>query len=262
MEEKEYKVYELIFPDGMKYVGLTHLTIEKRAGSNGRRYVRHPFYPKIQEAGWDNVEKRYVKTDLTKQEARALEKETIAKNMSEGISLNKTQGGECGSLAELYEYKGNIYNAEELVSMSEVEGLTVGDISVRINHHGWSVERAITQPKNVKVQPFGLGERKYLYKGNYYNSYELVQMSNVEGLGISDITCRINKHGWDVERAITQPKKKMFQKYFYKGNYYTTVELAELSPISEINCHIVNERIKLGWDIEKCLTTPIKHPNK
>ena len=54
----------------------------------------------------------------------------------------------------LYEYKGKVYKTYELVALSTVDGLTVGNITNRINVQGWSVEDAITKPKKQRNQQF------------------------------------------------------------------------------------------------------------
>jgi hypothetical protein len=46
------------------------------------------------------------------------------------------------------------------------------------------------------------------YNGKTYNSFELCQISKLKDLKPQDITDRINRKGWSVERAITQPKRK------------------------------------------------------
>lgn len=258
MDTNHYEVYELEFPDHTFYVGMTRVGLKRRAGKDGKRYMRHPFYSKIVNFGWDNITKRIVKNGLNKQDARDLEKEMIEKHKLAGNSLNVKPGGETGDFADSYELNGKFYTSGELLELSDVEGLTAQHIASRIHIYNWSVERAITQPLNVKVQPHGVGEKKYFYEGKYYNTYELVQMSSVEGLKPVDITTRVNKHGWTVEEAITKPKKKRNQKFLYNGNYYTTTELAKLSPIPNLTCHHITDRFKQGWSVEDAVNTPIK----
>ena len=125
-----------------------------------------------------------------------------------GWSIDKALNTKKVQKNQVFEYDGKIYTAKELAEISNVNGLTDKDILCRINKHGWSVERAISQPKNIKKQPKGVGERIFEYRGKMYNSYELSQISSVENLTPFDITDRINHHGWSVERAITQPKRK------------------------------------------------------
>ena len=48
------------------------------------------------------------------------------------------------------------------------------------------------------------------------------------------------------------------KKYLYNGEFYT---IPQISKICNIDKHILSERIRLGWDIEKATTTP-KTDNK
>lgn len=174
-----------------------------------------------------------------------------------GWSLEKAMTQPKVEKNQKFLYNGSYYTAKQLADISNIDGITANNILSRINKHGFDVERAITQPLNVKIQPKGTGEKIYEYNGKYYNTYELCQLSNVEGLMPVDITTRINKHGWIVERAITQPKKKR-STYEYNGRTYTSKELAKLSPYDDVDHHIITDRInKSGWSIEKAIFTPI-----
>ena len=162
-----------------------------------------------------------------------------------------------------FEYNGSLYTAHELAEMSSVEGLTYGDVLCRINQHGFSVERAITQPKNVKLQPKGVGTCRFEYNGKIYNSYELSLLSTVEGLTPGDITSRINQFGFTVEEAITTPKKKRNQKFYYNGKYYTSKELADMSNVQGLTYHDITDRVNRGgWSIERAITEPKRKKGK
>lgn len=153
-------------------------------------------------------------------------------------------------------YNGKEYSFDELYTLSNADGVTRDDIKGRL-WRGWDIDRAISQPKNVKKQPFGRGKRIYEYNGAFYNSYELLQFSNVEGLTVSDITCRINHHGWTIEEVLTKPKKRHNVLYEYNGEKYSADELAKLSPY-EMNSTNIRDRIdRRGWSIEKAINTPI-----
>lgn len=146
-----------------------------------------------------------------------------------------------------------------MADISVVEGLTASDLSNRINRCDWDIRRAMTQPKDVKKQPSGIGERIYEYNGKMYNSYELSQMSSIH-ISPSVIVQRINRYNWDIERAINTPLKNKNALYQYNGNLYTTTELADMSPYKDINKHIINDRLKDGWPIDKAINTPRKKP--
>lgn len=311
---KKYIVYEHIFPNGMVYVGLTSNDPEKRWGKNGCRYKNKKFYDDIKNYGWENIEHKIIKSNLTVDEAIRIEKELILKYKENGVSYNISNGGELGlediamftykgktytakelikfgkvsgltahdittrvnhhgwSIEEaltkpkmkkdyMYEYNGNMYFIKDLIQFSKVKDLTIKDLYNRLNHHGWDVERALSQPLGTKKQPHGTGERKYEYKGNTYNSYELWEMRKVNELSVFDITNRINHHGWDIEKALTKPKKKMNQKFKYKNNLYTSKELQQIAKENgiDITYHDITDRInKGGWSVEKAVTTPKK----
>lgn len=156
-----------------------------------------------------------------------------------------------------YDYNGKTYTLQELLQFSRVKGLTTKKLSTRIREYNWDIERALTQPLNVKIQPCGVGERIYEYNGKMYNSYELTQISPISGLKISDITCRINKHGWTVERAITTPKKKMNILFEYEGKQYNSRELAEIAIDPNMTHNDVTDRNRAGWTAWEIVNIPL-----
>lgn len=157
---------------------------------------------------------------------------------------------------QLFEYKGKYYTSKELADMSDVEGLTPTNIVSRINRHHWDVERAITQPKNVKKQPMGNNGFLYEYNGKKYKGFELAQISPIEGITGEVITNRINNHGWSVERAISTPVKGRDCLYNWNGNLYTSKQLAELSPVENMTYHDITDRIRSGWSMEDVMYKP------
>lgn len=89
-----------------------------------------------------------------------------------------------------------------------------------------------------------------------YNSYELSQIHPELGLKSVDITTRINHHHWDIERAITQPKKKRKQLFEYEGKMYTSHELADICVDKNIKYHDVTDRIRMGWSAWEIVNIP------
>ena len=105
-------------------------------------------------------------------------------------------------------YNNQNYTIKELYNIRINKDLTYSQIKNRLLKYNWDAERAITQPNNIKKQPHGVGTCVFEYNGQTYNSWELCQISELEDLTPQDITDRINRKGWSVERAITQPKRK------------------------------------------------------
>lgn len=92
-----YKVYvhtNLI--NGKKYIGQTGLSLEVRAGSNGRKYKGcvH-FYNAIQKYGWNNFSHEIVADNLTLEEANNFEELLIRKLNTQNpeIGYNLGYGG-------------------------------------------------------------------------------------------------------------------------------------------------------------------------
>lgn len=307
--KKEYCVYEHVFPDGTKYVGITNQKPESRWGTNGWGYYEQPVYQAITFWGWDNIEHNIIASGLTQEEARELEQKIIHDENLEVDGWNRHKGGGVGGspipmfwykdklmtseeLAEYataegitghdlttrinhwgwdietalskpkivkgtkYEYRGGWYTTDELAKLSPIEGMTTGHISTRLAHHGWDVERAVNQPLNVKLQPKGIGERIYEYQGKMYNSYELTQISPIKGLDIGELTCRINHHGWSVERAITTPLKRKNIQFEYNGKNYDSHELAEIAVDPSMTYHDVTDRARSGWTTWEIVNIP------
>jgi hypothetical protein len=75
-----FTVYMHITPSKKRYIGLTNQQdVDKRFGSNGIGYKYQIFYRAVQKYGWDNIEHIIVAENLSKDEAKALEIELIAK---------------------------------------------------------------------------------------------------------------------------------------------------------------------------------------
>lgn len=84
----QYCVYELGFPDGKKYYGMTVNT--QMRWNNGTGYRNQAVGKVIEEFGWENVEKRIIAENLTKQNAELIERTLIKGTGSDipGIGYN------------------------------------------------------------------------------------------------------------------------------------------------------------------------------
>lgn len=157
----------------------------------------------------------------------------------------------------LYEYRGKQYTAKELVKLSPVKGMTLTKMLNRLNHHHWSAERAVNQPLDTKIQPFGIGERIYEYNGQMYNSYELYQFCPIKDqISQTDIVNRINHHGWDIKKALSTPLKGRSTKYEYNGGLYDTTELLQFAVDSKIANHDITSRLRSGWTVWEAINIP------
>ena len=93
-----YSVYELLFPNNKRYIGITRQDPKKRWG-HGSGYIGQMVYNPIKKYGWDNITHNILFTNMTREEACQKEKELIKKykttDMRYGYNLG--EGGDCGS---------------------------------------------------------------------------------------------------------------------------------------------------------------------
>lgn len=259
-----YSVYEHIFPDGTKYVGITCQAPKDRWGHNGIQYRDQPVYEAIQKFGWNNIEHKIIAENLTQQEAKDMEQKIIADENLEEVGWNRHKGGGVGSVPmPMFWYKGQLLTSDELAEYATVSGITGHDITNRINEHGWDIETALSKEKISK------GEL-YEYRGKMYTTKELAEISPIKGMTTAHILTRLHHHGWDVERAVNQPLNVKLQPkgigeriYEYQGKYYNSYELTQISPIEDLNISDINTRIHHhGWSVERAIMTPKKKQNQ
>ena len=89
-----YCVYELIFPNGKRYIGLTGQKPESR-WKNGRGYKDQLVYKPIKKYGWKNIKHIVISGGLTQEQAVRLEKYLIGyyKSNNPLFGYNCTEGG-------------------------------------------------------------------------------------------------------------------------------------------------------------------------
>lgn len=91
-------VYEHIFPNGKKYVGITTQRPAKR-WQRGNNYTHNPHLERaIQKYGWDNIQHMIIGEYETAQEAGEVEKQLIAEQSLQNpkYGYNISSGGEHG----------------------------------------------------------------------------------------------------------------------------------------------------------------------
>ena len=93
--EKTYKVYKHVFPNGKVYVGITSRSLNER-WLYGHGYGDTLMGRAVQKYGWDNIKHYVLRGDFTEDEAKAKEKELIAKYHSNQYEFgyNLTEGGD------------------------------------------------------------------------------------------------------------------------------------------------------------------------
>ena len=256
-----YTVYVHKFPNDKYYVGITRQLPEQR-WLNGWGYHKQPVYSAILEFGWDNIEHIIVKQNLTAEEAKKIEIDLIFQLDSIEHGYNEDTGGGLGGDAWCeFEYNGNIYSAEELAALSTIDNMTAHDITTRINHHGWSIEKALNTPKTIK---------NYRFEYNGESIKELYDIRINKDLTYNQIKNRLLKYGWDIERAISQSSDKKLQpkgvgtcEFEYDGKIYNSWELCQISKIEGLTPQHITDRVnRRKWSVERAITQPLRKSKK
>ncbi|MBR3001579.1 MAG: hypothetical protein IKF39_11325 [Oscillospiraceae bacterium] len=92
-----YCVYEHVFPDGKRYIGLSKCPAEKRWHSDGSGYISNkPMYKAIEKYGWENIEHNIIADGVSRVEAQQIEREMIDKYDTIKTGFNQRPGGTAG----------------------------------------------------------------------------------------------------------------------------------------------------------------------
>lgn len=74
-EDTQFLVYEFIFPNNKKYYGHTYNTDAR--WREGKGYKNQKVGKAIEEFGWDNIQKRIIAENLSKENAEMIERSLI-----------------------------------------------------------------------------------------------------------------------------------------------------------------------------------------
>ena len=92
MNERKYCVYEHVFPNGKKYIGIS-CQIDKR-WKNGEGYKGQPkIRNAIKRYGWDNIQHNIIFDDLSQEQANRMEKYLIGELNTIENGYNVAIGG-------------------------------------------------------------------------------------------------------------------------------------------------------------------------
>ena len=105
MGMRDYCVYEHVFPNGKRYIGITCSQPPEKRWNGGRGYKAQTKVRKaIDEFGWENVSHNILVEGLDMANAEKLEKYLIASLGTIGDGYNATAGGTDGCATYLSEY--------------------------------------------------------------------------------------------------------------------------------------------------------------
>ncbi len=139
-------------------------------------------------------------------------------------------------------YKGQI---KCLAQWADEFNLPYSVVITRIDHMGWDIHRALTEPVNI-AKVFILGD----------NSYTVEELAQKYKISDSLIYTRL-KNGENIEEAVRPSRKS--RNHTYNNKSLTVKEWAKESGI---NHNLLKYRLKMGYSLEKALTTPVKIYNR
>ena len=184
-----WKVYCHIFPNGKKYVGITHRTVEERWGKQGEGYKGQVVYDAIQKYGWDNIEHKILKENLNQEQACYYERAYI-KAWGSHTSMNGyncTWGGEGTSP----------YNEEAIYKMW-LKNPSLDYVANVFNCNKDTVRKVLDR---FGVSKIGRGSKVLMHKVNQYDltgkylaTYESYKAA-AKAIGGSDANIRRCVHG-------------------------------------------------------------------
>lgn len=73
-----YTVYQHIFPNGKRYIGVTRTSVQKRWGHNGAKYRTQYVWRAIQKYGWENIKHEVLAECGSKECAEMIERILVA----------------------------------------------------------------------------------------------------------------------------------------------------------------------------------------
>jgi len=141
--------------------------------------------------------------------------------------------------------------------MAEAYGLTRQQLIQRL-YAGRTLEEALTMPRSGNGMVVACTD----HLGKEHHSF--AAMAKAYGLSSAMVSRRLNRYGWDLERALTtpaekEPNAKMVRCRDHLGNEYPS--LTAMSEAYQIPYEVFRRRQTAGWDTERILTTPaVKRP--
>ena len=170
--------------------------------------------------------------------------------MSKGVYIHKN--------SIVKDHLGNEY--ESFCAMCRAYEKPMSTVQNRLQRN-WTLEQALTIDN--KSQKAKINHKKIWtdHLGNCYNS--LPEMCAAYNINEKIYQSRVRLLKWDLEKTLTTPviktPKNAKTVRDHLGNEFSSV--SEMCRFHNIKLTRYKERVKVGWDVEKALTTPAKQIN-
>jgi hypothetical protein len=127
--DREWAVYEHVFPNGKRYIGIS-TDPEKRwnKGAGYRSDGQNKMHRAIKKYGWDNIEHNVILRGLTEDQAKQIEQDLIAALNTIADGYNSVAGGDTGRAFYI-----NDFLLDRINAMRKLAPETIGDS----RHYPW-----------------------------------------------------------------------------------------------------------------------------
>lgn len=192
---KTYTVYEHLFPNGKRYIGITSTLCEKRWRKGEGYKTQIKMYRAINKYGWKNIQHNIIAENLNKKQAEDIERYLISALNTIDNGYNVSIGGENINTTYLNKYvlsmiryakKTNITttlkdkNGHELEIVNFVDGDRHNESASGL----WNdAAQAVTKKhKKYSATLFGDVAEFWWYMAQYYDLWLMMQC----GMDVSD----------------------------------------------------------------------------
>jgi len=162
---------------------------------------------------------------------RVLDGEALAQSFN-GFPVN----------AYLITYKGKV---DTLAAWARRYKLSSTTIKTRIER-GWPVERALRTPLHGGSDTLTFNDQTHTF-GTWAKKAEI-------GISPQTLRHRVERLGWPVERALTEPIREVDQTFSVNGKSLTLPQWAKKVGIP---LGTLRSRLDRGWTLERALTVPL-----
>jgi hypothetical protein len=150
----------------------------------------------------------------------------------------------------------DFYVTPEEYSQAAANGISAKTLDVRIRRFGWDKQRAIAEPLRQKrsiAEP--LRQKRSIA--------EWLRLAKQNGIKESTFYARINKSGWDLERAATTPLCLRPYELAAAARVKIPQEIKDLAAVNDIALGTFKSRVyQSGWDMQRAATEPVWSPTK
>lgn len=177
----------------------------------------------------------------------------LSKNIPIEQALTMSTEDIKSSKLQCQDHLGNVYPSKR--AMCEAYGITTSIFFSRMGNLKWSLEKSLTTPL-VEVPETSIAITDHL--GQEFPSINA--MCKHWKVARSTFRLRTEKKGWSVERALTEPVKQTNSMRAQHWTDHLGNDFPSLNAMCEawgITHHTFSTRVnRLGWSVEKALTTP------